>query len=419
MSLLRRLISLMPEKFRHEFIRSRIRLGDGAPAHYIFKLAETRDELEQAFCVLHDAYVGQGYMDPHPSGMRVTKYHALPTTAVLIAKDRRTDEVVATVSIVRNTALGLPLDSVFPIDDIKRKYRHLAEVSSLAIRKEHRGDPSQLLWPLLRYFYKYIRDVMRVDAYVIGVNPSWHDLYKGILSFTKLEGFHSASYSFVNGAPVSAYFVDVIEQEFLFYKNYAHLPKASNFYRYYKQSSMAPAQYQFPLRRYYSVQNTVMNKELLHYFFIEKTDALSLFTEEERNIVQQYYPRAHYSNVLFNNDTFILENFRSSERFITRFSAKLKIEGTFENDVELTVLDFSVNGLKIETDLELPPRVELRVGIGKYDSALIKAEVRRRFDGVYGLEIVESDNSWTDFIDEMKKGFRLKTSPYPRKDPGV
>lgn len=113
-------MALMPEKFRHDFIRSRLRLGDGASPHYIFKLAETRDELEQAFRVLHDAYVGQGYMDPHPSGLRVTKYHALPTTAVLITKDLRTNEVVATVSIVRNTALGLPLDSVFPINDIKK-----------------------------------------------------------------------------------------------------------------------------------------------------------------------------------------------------------------------------------------------------------------------------------------------------------
>ncbi len=408
MGLLRQIVSLMPEKMRHEFIRSRIRLGDGAPSHYIFKLAETREELEQAFKVLHDAYVGQGYMDPHPSGMRVTKYHALPTTAVLVAKDTRTDTVVATVSIVRNTALGLPLDSIFPLEDIKKKYRHLAEVSSLAIGKDHRGDPGLLLWPLLRYFYKYIRDVMRVDAYVIGVNPSWHDLYKGILSFTKLEGFHSASYSFVNNAPVSAYFVDVVEQEFLFYKNYAHLPKESNFYRYYKQSKMPASQYQFPLRRYYSVQNTVMNKEFLNYFFVEKTDALSLFTEEEKNIVQQYYPVPQYSNVIFGDDTFLLENFRSAERFITRFSAKIKIDGTFENDLEVTVLDFSVNGLKIETDIELPFQVDLRVGIGQYDSAYVKAEVRRRYNGIYGLQIIQSDESWSDFIGEMKKAFGLQ-----------
>jgi hypothetical protein len=53
------------------------------------KIADTQEELEACFTLLHDAYVGSGFMTPELSGMRVTIYHALPTTTTLCAKVRR------------------------------------------------------------------------------------------------------------------------------------------------------------------------------------------------------------------------------------------------------------------------------------------------------------------------------------------
>ena len=47
------------------------------------KIAQTPQELQECFRLLHDAYVGSGFMKPDPSGMRVTMYHALPTTTTL------------------------------------------------------------------------------------------------------------------------------------------------------------------------------------------------------------------------------------------------------------------------------------------------------------------------------------------------
>jgi hypothetical protein len=408
--LFKKLMRLLPEKFRHKLIRSKIKVGTGAPENIVFKLAETQDELEQAFRVLHDAYVGQGYMSPHPSGMRVTKYHALPTTAVLIAKEIDTGLVVGTVSIVRDTPLGLPLDSVFPLSNIKKQYNHLAEVSSLAIRKEYRKEPSELLWPLLRYFYIYLRNVMKIDAYVIGVNPSWHDLYTGILGFTKLEGFHTSEYSFVNNAPVLAYFVNVAEQELLFYKFYAHLPKQANYYSYCVQVKLSPVQYRFPLRKYYSVQNTVMTQSFFNYFFVEKTDALSLMTNEEKEIVQVYYPNEDFSNLILGKNAFMVD-LRRANRFITRFKAQIKVAGNFESGLEASVMDFSATGLKIETEFDLPSEVELRIGIGEFDSATIKAQVRRSDPPYYGLQITAWDQAWSDFVQEMQSQFKTKTAP--------
>ena len=411
--LLRKFISLLPEGIRHSYIRSKLQFGTGAPKHIIFKLAETQTELEQAFAVLHDAYVEEGYMDPHPSGMRVTKYHALPTTSVLIAKDTRIDKVVATISIVRNTALGLPLDSVFSLDDIKSSQRHFAEVSSLAIRKEYRRDPYDMLWPLLRYFYLYLRNAMRIDAYIIGVNPSWHDLYTGILGFTKLENFKTTQYSFVKNAPVAAYFVNVTEQRLKFYKFYGHLPDPANFDRYVFGHRLDPKQHFFPQRRYFSVHNAVMTKALFEHFFVRKTDALSVMTDIEREIVFQYYPAGKEVQLEFAPNHSVDTVSRTYKRFITRFQAKVKVDGGFENDLNISVLDYSVNGMRVHADRELPEHMELRVALGQFDSAYLTAKIRRRDEQIYGLEIVDSDEAWKRFIDTMRAEFELIEVPLP------
>lgn len=76
MKLMRKIVALLPEKTRHKFIRSKIMVGEGAPAHIIFKLAETKEELEQAFRVLHEAYVEQKYMvrTRQACGLRLTMH---------------------------------------------------------------------------------------------------------------------------------------------------------------------------------------------------------------------------------------------------------------------------------------------------------------------------------------------------------
>ena len=69
------------------------------------KVAETREELEACFTILHDAYVASGFMKPDPSGMRVTIYHALPTTTTLCAKWE--GRVVGTISMIREGVFGV------------------------------------------------------------------------------------------------------------------------------------------------------------------------------------------------------------------------------------------------------------------------------------------------------------------------
>ena len=75
----------LPTFIKTPLLRSVVEFPQDISPTLRFKVAETKSELEQAFKLLHDGYVNEQLMTPHPSGLRVTKYHSLPSTTTLIA----------------------------------------------------------------------------------------------------------------------------------------------------------------------------------------------------------------------------------------------------------------------------------------------------------------------------------------------
>ena len=82
---LRRLLSLLPIRVRFAILRSLVDCDLAPDARLGFKVPETQDEFEQCSNLLHETYVGSRFMLLEPSGIRVCKYHALPTTTTLCA----------------------------------------------------------------------------------------------------------------------------------------------------------------------------------------------------------------------------------------------------------------------------------------------------------------------------------------------
>src|SRR5262245_15291207 len=110
--------------FKNDEVAEGLCYGLGADSH----------TLDQAFRLQHDQYVARGYMDPHPSGWRLSLYNALPKTRVFVARTRD-GEVVATMTLIADSPLGLPMDEIYA-DELRRLRddgRDLAEVSGLAI----------------------------------------------------------------------------------------------------------------------------------------------------------------------------------------------------------------------------------------------------------------------------------------------
>ncbi|MDD3800088.1 MAG: hypothetical protein PHE36_13025, partial [Novosphingobium sp.] len=182
--LVRRVSSVLPGKLRFAVYGKLIRCDAELPEKMVFKLAETREELEACFRLLHDAYVESGFMRVDPSGMRVTVYHALPTTSTLLC--RHGDRVVGTISLIRESAMGFPMQRVFDLGAVRRQGGNVAEVSALAIDPRFRSASGRILLPLMKFMYEYARRQFDTRHLVIAVNPRHVGFYESILCFRRL-----------------------------------------------------------------------------------------------------------------------------------------------------------------------------------------------------------------------------------------
>jgi len=195
----RKLFAMLPQTKRHSVYRSFVNCDPEPNKRLVLKIADTREELEACFKLLHDAYVSSGFMTPDPSGMRVTIYHALPTTTTLCAKFD--GQVVGTLSLIRESAIGFPLQRIFDLSGVRAKEGNIAEVSALAVHPRFRRTGGSILFPLMKFMYEYCTTFFDTRHLVIAVNPRHIEMYESLLFFRRLTSNVVENYDFVNGAP--------------------------------------------------------------------------------------------------------------------------------------------------------------------------------------------------------------------------
>ena len=184
--MLRKLFNVLPQNRRFAIYRTFVDCDPAPSERLLLKIADTKEELEACFTLLHDAYVDSGFMKPDPSGMRVTIYHALPTTTTLCAK--YDGQVVGTLSLIRESVLGFPLQRIFDLTAIREKKGNIAEVSALAVHKRFRRTGGSILFPLMKFMYEYCTTFSDTRHLVIAVNPRHVETYESLLFFRRLSG---------------------------------------------------------------------------------------------------------------------------------------------------------------------------------------------------------------------------------------
>jgi hypothetical protein len=140
--------------------------------------ARTFDELQQAYALVYANYVSRGYCAPHPSQMRFSLHNALPQALTFVGKIR--GAVTATVSLLPDSPLGLPLDRIYreQVEPLRQQGRRLAEVALLSDRRDV-DSGERLAIPLLRLFklvFDYCRH-LRVDDLLVTCSATRHEGY--------------------------------------------------------------------------------------------------------------------------------------------------------------------------------------------------------------------------------------------------
>ena len=291
--LIKYLFKVIPAFLRYKIIRAMININFKPDSRLTFKMASNKQELSDAFKILHDEYVRQGYMNPHPSGMRITIYHALPETTTLIALWEK--EVIGTVSIIRRTGLKLPLESIFDISDVLNKESNCVEISALAIKKGFQKQRGEILFPLLKFLTEYCREYLDVKMVLMAVNPKAFDFYAA-LAFFKYLSRKVSKYAYVNNVPAVAGYLDLSKGYQKAQVCYNKKVDKRNLYKYFNDTRLS--NFEFPERKYYTTAFPVMTPALLRYFFLEQSKVFSFLTKREYDQLSNIYSSRQYVDIL-------------------------------------------------------------------------------------------------------------------------
>jgi hypothetical protein len=156
------------------------KLGDiDRPA---IKIAETRDELIQAFGLVYAEYLRCGYIrSEHASRLSYNIYNYLPQTCVFVFKSYL--DVVSTLTQIFDSPMfGLPMDCLYrrELDQLRGQDRLVVELSALTTPKESRWR--NLIVFLCRAMFHYSL-YTGVNDLCIMVNPKHVNFYKTIFLF--------------------------------------------------------------------------------------------------------------------------------------------------------------------------------------------------------------------------------------------
>lgn len=398
---------MVPDKYRSDYIRSHLKLQEPTE-DFVYKLAETRDELKQAFELLHDSYVGAGFIKPNPSGMRITSYHALPSTAILIAKYK--DEVVATITIVRDNPLSLPMESHFDTEFLRKDNETLAEISSLAIKKELRGDMGKLLFPLFNYMFHYSEIHFGIESFVIVTHPKFEQFYSEILLFSLMPEGLVTSYSFVDKyAPGLGFYLNIKKSKIKYAKTYGNSPKDKNLYdffckRDFFQKLIDKNIFIMPENKTVNIDKLPMGRSVFHKLFIEEGKLNETINLQEANVLESIYGEIDGQTI---TDSTIDNKYKTREE-LTRFGISTKAKLIFgkDNDVVCKVSDVSKLGLKVIVNDIIPleqDEINIKFKVSEFEISVLKGELKWMSPKSCGIRLIEVDETWELFIKGLEQ----------------
>ena len=144
-------LSFLPRFFVQKIISSRLEINTdlGQYENITFKVADTIEEIEGALSLIQKTYLQTGLTTDSDNLQRVLKYNLLPTTLVVVAKHY--EEVIATMSVVTDSVLGLPIDEISDISSLRKTQKVIAEFSGLVIARGWRRENKRIFSPLTLY----------------------------------------------------------------------------------------------------------------------------------------------------------------------------------------------------------------------------------------------------------------------------
>lgn len=247
-----------------------------------FRCADSLEEYIKAFRLVHDVYVQAGFIEPTPSGLRMTSHHGDPNSKVFLGVIQRDQQEVPvyTVSVFPDTEKNtLPMDKAFKneLDMLRSDGRKIVEVGALASNPCYRKKDMNIPMFGDKMVIRYAIDYLKADDLIIAIHPRHQWFYENIMFFEKIG--QVSHYAYVKNNPAVAMRLDLKEMKEIFKLIYGNMPRESNLYRFlFKEASPCIS---------YPVQTSITNPSLLSLLLLcSPLDKARVF--EELNNFNEY-----------------------------------------------------------------------------------------------------------------------------------
>lgn len=380
---------------QYPILRNLNNVPDNFDPEIIIKIAESEDEFEGAFKVLHDAYVEENFIEAHPDAIRPTKYHLSMNTSLVIVK--RKNEVIGTLSIIRNSSIPLPIESIYAKNLISSKLNknaYHAEISCLAIKKsERRQNGGQIFFPLLKFMYEYCYNYFGVETILIAIHPKDRFFYEGLLLFNSIEERVIDNYM---GAPALGMYLNLKQAKERYKQVYALKSGRKNLYKFFVEERMANLVY--PNREFYKIHDNELTNELIQNLFIQKTNLISKLEKQEVTALINSNPVLTKIPELSNLNN---ELSRSADRIDSYLNGIIFTPLLAQSNSAITVYNTSESGIKFTTqqNLEINSICRVRLNLSKDATTELSIMIRWKDQSQnYGASILKNDENWTQYM---------------------
>jgi hypothetical protein len=421
-----RLSPLIPKAIRSRVIRKvfkRPRYDE--TLNLSFRRAETEEEFEGAFRLVYESYRELGLINENQTNLRVTKYHALPTTAVLIAE--HASEVIATLTVVVDSSLGIPCDSQWNLAEIRQSHVRVAEVTSLAIAKPWRTRRGAILLPLCKFMRHYAEQILAVDALVAVTHPKVAAFYEDVLLFQRVPRARASSYRHVKGAPGFPQYLSLGGLgNRRFRQTFNHLPEAENIYQFLYEPAWPNFHMPKNVRESDLAANQFQSAGLLETLFRRKSDVVDQLSEQEKTALFSRYFHRRYFDVFALDRSGLDTNAsgqkyeRRSARFMAQISARIRSvkASSDERSMQGLALEVSREGLCVRdvVQSQIQQRgegISVEITLPGHGAPISLeghvAWVDQKF-GRVGVKLASnSDVSWRSYIERLERSLLADT----------
>ncbi len=237
-------------------------------------LPDSIDEIKEAFRLIYDTYLSSDFQKPDPSSMRISFYNLLPISLLLTVK--KNGKVCGTLSLIQESDHRLPINELFnnEIGKIGKKDSLICELSGLAVdRSLTNGESRVVLFSLFRKAFILGHDLLGCTDFCMMINPRHCDYYQKEFNFEKIGQVRQ--YDKVNGAPAVPMRLNLVKNAELLYQ-----------YFYVDDRQMIKERSFHELHN----QKKLYNIKYINSLVESKKDLLTNLTEEESEILYNYYP---------------------------------------------------------------------------------------------------------------------------------